>query len=361
MTHSEATAEARSREALSSEARSGAPAGIDPEKVGAWIRERFGADEVEYEVLSVGRSNLTFTLLVDGRKRWVLRRPPLGHTGGSAHNVAREGRIMAALGPTDVPVPHVLEIVDDPAVMEVPFVFMDHCAGFALNTPEDWACIPADRREATAFGMVDTLAAIHSVDVDAVGLTDLRRPGSLIERQLRRWLSQFETITTRDIPEIKAVHDVLASRVPPAELSPVGIAHGDFKPNNMIFAEDGSVQAVVDWELTAIGETLTDLGYFVAMLTTPEDFTSIWVPREADGFPSAQSLVARYEEATGATAHNVGYYAAFAMWKLACIREGVYTRLITGQMGDLDLDPTYAGEGVEQLAQQALTILEEEN
>nr|WP_272902506.1 phosphotransferase family protein [Brevibacterium daeguense] len=338
-----------------------APAGIDPQKVGRWIENRFGVSEVTYSVLSIGRSNLTFTVEVDGQKRWVLRRPPLGHKGGSAHNVAREGRIMAALGPTDVPVTNVLEIVDDPEVMEVPFVFMEHCPGFPINTPEDWARIPEDRRRGTAFGMVDTLAAIHRVDVEAVGLGDLRRPGGLIERQLRRWLGQFEDITQRDIPEIREVHDVLKREMPEFSDSAIGIAHGDYKPNNMIFAPDGTINAVVDWELTAIGEVLTDLGYFIAMLTTPDELTSIWVPRPADGFPTTEELIARYEDRSGIRAENVDYYAAFAMWKLACIREGVYTRLITGQMGDLDFDPETAGAGVESLARQALAILKEEN
>lgn len=337
------------------------PAGLDPTAVGRWIADRFGVTDVTYSVLSIGRSNLTYTVDVDSKPRWVLRRPPLGHKGGSAHNVAREGRIMAALGPTDVPVTNVLDIVDDADVMEVPFVFMDHCPGFPINTPEDWFGIPDDRKRDTAFGMVDTLAAIHRVDVDAVGLSDLRRPGGLIERQLRRWLGQFEQITQRDIPEIREVHDVLLEAMPQVENSVIGIAHGDYKPNNMIFAPDGTINAVVDWELTAIGEVLTDLGYFIAMLTTPEELTSIWVPRPADGFPSKDELIARYEQQSGIRADNVNYYAAFAMWKLACIREGVYTRLITGQMGDLDFDPEIAGAGVEQLAQQALAILKEEN
>ncbi|MGM0698722.1 MAG: phosphotransferase family protein [Actinomycetota bacterium] len=334
------------------------PAGFDADSIGRWIERRFGISDFDVEVMSVGRSNLTFTILVDGNPRWVLRRPPLGHEGGSAHNVAREGRIMAALNDSDVPVPTVLDIVDDPEVLDVPFVFMDHCPGFPINTPTEWESIPPENRRDCAFGMVDALAAIHSVDVDAVGLSDLRRPGGLIDRQLRRWIGQVEKIAMRETPIIHEVHDVLREAMPDPAGSPVGIAHGDFKPNNMIFAPSGSVNAVVDWELTAIGEVLTDLGYFVAMLTVPEQYTSIWVPRADDGFPTTDELIDRYQEVSGHEVHDVSYYSAFAMWKLACIREGVYTRLATGKMGDLDLDPEEAGAGVEDLARQALHLLE---
>lgn len=337
-----------------------APAGLDSQKVGRWINDTFGVSEVNYSVLSVGRSNLTYTVEVDGAPRWVLRRPPLGHQGGSAHDVEREGRIMAALGNTAVPVPNVLEIVDDPAVMEVPFVFMEHCPGFPINTPQDWAQIPAEKQRATAFGMVDTLATIHQADLDAAGLGHLRRPGRLIERQLRRWLGQFNNITQRDIPAIAEVHDVLVARMPEAHDVATGLAHGDFKPNNMIFAADGTINAVVDWELTAVGDVLTDLGYFVAMCETPMQYTNIWVPQPTDGFPTTQELIGHYEQRTGAQTQNVNYYAAFALWKLACIREGVYTRMITGQMGDLAIDAEETGDGVEGLAAQALAMLDAE-
>ena len=338
-----------------------APAGFDATTIGLWLKHRFGVTDFDVEVMSIGRSNLTFTITVDGLPRWVLRRPPLGHSGGSAHNVAREGRIMAALADSSVPVPHVIDIVDDPDVLEVPFVFMDHCPGFALNAPSDWARIPQgpgpDDKRSCAFGMVDTLAAIHRVDIDEVGLGDLRRPGGLIERQLRRWLGQVEELTLRDIPIIREVHDALIESMPDPAGSPVGLAHGDFKPNNMIFAPEGTVNAVVDWELSAIGEVLTDLGYFIAMLTVPEEYTSIWVPTPDLGFPGSDELIDRYQEVSGHEVHDVDYYAAFAMWKLACIREGVYTRLVTGKMGDLDLDPESAGAGVEGLARQAMTLL----
>src|SRR5699024_5520554 len=142
----------------------------------------------------------------------------------------------------------------------------------------------------------------------------------------------------------------LLKSMPDPAGSPVGIAHGDFKPNNLIFSDSGSVNAVVDWELTAVGEVLTDLGYFIAMLTVPEEDTSISVTTIEDAFPATDELIASYQDISGHEVHDVGYYSTFAMWKLACIREGVYTRLATGKMGDLDLDPEVAGAGVENLA-----------
>ncbi|WP_420732834.1 phosphotransferase family protein [Brevibacterium luteolum] len=340
-------------------ARSGVPAGIDAERVGAWIAEHHGADpgRLSYEVMSVGRSNLTYTVRCDGEPRWVLRRPPLGHTGGSAHNVAREGRIMAALKDTDVPVVNVLDIVDDANVLDVPFVFMDHCPGFPLNTPADLARIPAGQRRQTAFNLVDSLAAIHRVDIDAVGLGDLRRPGGFVERQLRRWLGQYEAITTRDLPAIREVHAELVARMPDDSQAAVGLVHGDFKPNNAIFTPAGEIAAVVDWELSAIGEVVTDLGYLVAMLYSDPNLTHIWVPSVAEGFPEKSELIARYEESAGREAAHVDYYAGFALWKLACISEGVYTRILKGQMGDTGFDPEQAGQGVEELALAGLDLI----
>src|SRR5699024_10337824 len=154
-------------------------------------------------------------------------------------------------------------------------------------------------------------AAIHAFDIDEVGLADLRRPGGLIERQLRRWLGQVEQIAMRETPMIHEVHDVLLKSMPDPAGSPVGIAHGDFKPNNLICWAIGSVNAVVDCELTAVGEVLTDLGYFIAMLTVPEEYTSIWVPTVEDGFPATDELIARYQAFSGHEVHDVVYYSAF--------------------------------------------------
>jgi aminoglycoside phosphotransferase (APT) family kinase protein len=337
---------------------SGLPTGIGP-GVRPWVAARAGVEEaaVGFRVLSVGRSNLTFTVTLDGADRWVLRRPPLGHQGGSAHDVSREGRIMAALGPTSVPVPTILEIVDDPTVLEVPFVFQDHCDGFPIHEPADLELIPASGSVAGSMrSMVDALAEIHRVDIDAVGLGDLRRPGGFVERQLRRWLGQYEAITTRDIPVIREAQAALSREIPPETVT--GLVHGDVKPNNMLFDRtSGEVQAVVDWELSSVGDVVTDLGYLLAMMFVPIEYTGIWTPTVEEGGLTAEQVTARYAELTGQDTSRVPYYAAFAAWKLACIREGVYTRLKQGRMGDLDLDPEETGAGVEPLAAYALDIL----
>src|SRR5699024_6426851 len=226
------------------------------------------------------------------------------------------------LSDSAVPVPNVLEIVDDAEVLDVPFVFMDHCPGFAINTAEDWARSPdgpgPDDKRSCAFGMIDTLAAIHAVDIDEVGLADLRRPGGLIERQLRRWLGQGEQIAMRETPMIHEVHDVLLKSIPDPAGSAGGSAHADFKPNNLIVAgtpagiahgdfkpdcRDSSVsaapKAVVDPEVTAVGEVPSELGYLVAMLPVPEEATSTWVPTVEDGFPAAAELIARDQQVSG--------------------------------------------------------------
>ena len=335
------------------------PQGIDGPALRRWISRTQGVDPetVGFSVLSVGRSNLTFVVTLAGEPRWVLRRPPLGHQGGSAHDVQREGRIMAALGPTNVPVPTILEIVDDPDVLEVPFVFQDHCPGFPIHAPEDLALIPASGSvRDSMLSMVRALGAVHAVDIDAVGLGDLRRPGGFVERQLRRWLGQFEAITTRDLPVIAEVQAQLSRSIPPE--TSTGLVHGDVKPNNMLFDRDtGEVRAIVDWELSSIGDVVTDLGYLLSMMFVDDSLTGIWTPSVEDGSPTAEEIAQTYQSLTGRDTSDVPYYAAFAVWKLACIREGVYTRLKQGRMGDLDVDPEQAGASVEALAASALDIL----
>ena len=244
-----------------------------------------------------------------------------------------------------------------PDVLEVPFVFQDHCPGFPIHAPEDLALIPASGSvRDSMLSMVRALAAVHAVDIDAVGLGDLRRPGGFVERQLRRWLGQFEAITTRDLPVIGQVQAQLSRSIPPE--TSTGLVHGDVKPNNMLFDRDtGEVRAIVDWELSSIGDVVTDLGYLLSMMFVDDSLTGIWTPSVEDGSPTAEEITQTYASLTGRDTSDVPYYAAFAVWKLACIREGVYTRLKQGRMGDLDVDPEQAGASVEALAASALDIL----
>lgn len=367
------------------EAPAGLPAGLAQGDLAGWMRDRFGIAEFTARALSVGRSNLTYLLEVDGAPRFVLRRPPLGHTGGSAHDVVREGRIMAGLANTPVPVPRIAALAEAGAPLECPFVLMEYVPGSAMSETHHLTDLTPEARKECGLRMIDVMAAIHTVDIDAVGLEWLRKPGSLLERQLRRWMLQFEASAGRDLPIMHELHAELVARMP-QEGGPgtgtagarTGIAHGDFKPNNLIFgfsppprprpaalgtrplahtAEVPPVNAVVDWELTAYGDVLTDLGYFICTLETQRDHAVVWMPTYADGMPSRAEVIERYVAAGGTEPVDLPFYIAFAMWKLAAIREGVNARIANGQMADLDLAAEVDWDAVPALAEQAREVL----
>jgi len=290
-------------------------------------------------------------------RRFVLRRPPLGHVLQSAHDMGREHRIIAALGPTPVPVPEALAFCDDEAVNDAPFYVMAFVSGVVLDDERDAEReldVPA--RAAAGRSLVDVLADLHAVDPDAVGLGDLGRKEGYVERQLRRWQSQFEKSRTRDIPAMQEVHHRLAAHVPQQRRT--GIVHGDYRLGNCLVGDDGAVRAGLDWELCTLGDPLADLGWLVAWWVEPGQSAAHLrrsVPSMAPGFESHRVLVERYVERSGADAADLEYYVAFAYWKLACIAEGVHARYRAGVMGAATSAEIEAfGEQVRLLADAAL-------
>jgi aminoglycoside phosphotransferase (APT) family kinase protein len=334
--------------------------GIAQERVDQWLAEHVAGVEppFRYSLIAGGRSNLTFEV-VDGRgRRFVLRRPPLGGVLQSAHDMGREHRIISALAPTPVPVPTPLGYCPDPEVNGAPFYVMEFVEGVVLAEAGDVGPeLGEPERRAVAESMVDVLADLGAVDPDQVGLGDLGRREGYVERQLKRWMRQFEQSTSREIPAVAESHRLLSRHVPPQQRT--GIAHGDYRLGNCMVGPDG-VRAVLDWELCTLGDPLADFGWLMADWVEPGEPSDHLrgAPVSAlPGFPPRSVMIARYEERTGADLSRLDFYVALALWKLACIAEGVYARYRAGVMGDDGADVIERfGERVVALAEAAREI-----
>ncbi len=302
--------------------------GIDAASLEPWLVRNVpgAAPPFRYRLITGGRSNLTFEVTDAAGQRTVLRRPPLGHLLPTAHDVLREHRIIAALGPTPVPVPPALAACDDPAVNGAPFFVTRFVDGIVLDTAEKAAPIDPAARTALAESLIDVLARLHAVDPDAVGLGDLSKREGYLERQVRRWSRQWERSRTRELPLIDDVAARLQREMPPQR--GVTIVHGDYRFGNCIVdVARCEIAAVLDWELCTLGDPLADLGHLAVYWHDPAlPLPLTNDPTAAGGFPAFGDLANRYARATGRDVANLGYYRAFAAWRLAVIAEGVAAR-----------------------------------
>jgi aminoglycoside phosphotransferase (APT) family kinase protein len=333
-----------------------APEGIDRVALEAWFAEHVEATEppLSFERIAGGHSNLTYRVTDAAGRRWALRRPPLGRRLGSAHDMAREHKVVSALGPTDVPVAPVVGLCHEDTVNGAPFYVMEFVEGPILRGVAEAEAFPdeADRR-AIGERVADTLVAIHAVDPDQVGLGDLGRKQDYVARQLRRWQGQWEKSRTRELAAIDAVHERLAARIP--EQGPATIVHGDYRLDNMILTPAGEVAAVVDWELCTLGDPLADVG--LLMVYWPErgeETIALGQPANlAPGFPSREELRDRYAGRSGRDLSQLDFFVALGYWKLAIILEGVYARYAAGQYGKVDPGIEQFARLVERLAEAA--------
>jgi len=358
--------------------------GINAASVTAWL-----ADHIEdvrapftFELISGGRSNLTFKVTDAAGRRLVLRRPPMSHVLPTAHDMGREYRIISALRPTPVPVAPALGYCDDEAVNERPFYIMEFVDGFILRgAAEGRAALDERTRRVAGEDLVDVLAAIHHVDVDEVGLGSLARRDGYIERQLRRWHGQFqqsqlqarEIGVYRPVPLVDEVHRLLADRVP--QQHGTAIVHGDYRIDNTVISAEGRVQAVLDWELCTLGDALADVGTLMAYwsdqaVAEMADAQPVRGGGEAGGatgqlaatalpgFPSRAEVAKRYADRSGRDLSELGFYVAFAYWKLACILEGVYVRYAANAMSADRGAADALAPGVEDRARRALDALQ---
>lgn len=340
-----------------SEDRESRTEGIDEARVSRWLATSIeGATApFRFDVIAGGRSNLTFLVTDALGNRFVLRRPPLGHVLATAHDMAREHRIIAAVGGTNVPVPRALGLCTDESVNGAPFYVMSYVEGVVLDSAERAALLDPTLRHQASLHLIDVLADLHSVDIDAVGLGDLARRQGYIERQLRRWSTQWENSKTRELPAIDEVHRRLAEKIP-AQQGEV-IAHGDFRFGNCLTdVRTGRIAAVLDWELCTLGDPLADLGYLgVYWSDGPSNALRANDPTPAGGFALYRELVDRYAARTGRDVSGIDYYVAFSCWRLAVISEGVYARYLHGAMGArTGVDLSTMKLGPEGLADRAL-------
>jgi aminoglycoside phosphotransferase (APT) family kinase protein len=338
---------------------SGVP-GIDVPRLTSWLAGALpGAGPITgIDLLAGGRSNLTY-LLVLGDRRVVLRRPPLGHVLPTAHDMKREYTVLSALAGSDVPVPAPLALCSDEDVVGAPFYVMDHVEGRVLRTPEDAHDVtPADAL-ALSERLAEVLAAIHLLDVERAGLSDFGRPQGYLARQLKRWGRQWEASHPADPgSRTDESYDRLVKRL--GERLPddghSGLVHGDFRLDNALvrLRPEPQIAAVVDWEMSTLGDPLSDLGLTLVYWADPgeTDRTPVTVGSTVTGSPgflTRRQFADRYARLTGYDLADLDFYVAFGCYKLAVILEGIHARF---------LQKATVGEGFEQIGASVPVFLD---
>ena len=303
--------------------------GIDPAAVTRWF-DQLGVEftgPLRFERIGLGQSNLTYLVHDADDRRWVLRRPPLGQLLSRAHDVAREARIMAALAPTDVPVPQILGVARDPEIAEVPLVLMEFIDGQVLDTMAIAESLAPQRRRQIGVSLPATLAKVHAVDIDAVGLSGLASHKPYAQRQLKRWAGQWEQSKTRELPGLDELTRRLIAAAP--EQRELSLVHGDFHLRNVIASRGtGAVIGVLDWELSTLGDPLADIGTLLAYWPEPGEDIGDFPASTLNGFPDRAELARIYLERTGRDPQALKYWHVLGLWKLAIIAEGVMRRVM---------------------------------
>jgi len=337
--------------------------GIDVERVTSWLTENVAGAHAPFafDAITGGHSNLTITVTGADGRRFVLRRPPLGHVLASAHDMEREHRIISGLQSSSVPVPPIVGLCTDVDVNGSPFYVMDFVDGHVLRDVDvTESTLDLTARANASRSLVDTMAKIHDVDLEVAGLNELGRHEGYIARQLKRWYGQWNQGKTRELAAVDSVHARLLERIP--EQGAASIVHGDYRLDNCMVDDRGDVIAVLDWEICTLGDPLADLGLLQVYWTGPDDDPSAWTgsATTVPGFWNRAQLAERYAEVSGRDIGQLDFYVAFAYWKLACILEGVYSRYLGGALGDQDPAALQAFKTqVDDAAAQAERCLEE--
>lgn len=321
-----------------------APEGYDVAAVEAWIREHVPSlsPPLEWTRLEGGHSNLTYRIEDSNGNRAVIRRPPRGELLPKAHDMGREWAIISALGPTAVPVAPALGFCPGADVTGAHFYVMGLVAGRALYSADDteeWVSL--EHRERLAWSFIDVLAELHSLDPDAIGLGDLGRKDNYIGRQLRTWYRSWTASAEAadyDDPQLHELQDFFNNNIP--EQGPARLVHGDYGVHNCLVGSDARIAAVLDWEISTLGDPLADLAYALNQWSLPGDpMPPRTNPATAvAGFPGRDALAARYAERTGRDLSQLDFYIGFNWCKTAMIIHGVYARYIEGKKDTTGID-----------------------
>ena len=335
--------------------------GYDTQSVEAWIQRSpvWLSPPLTWTRLEGGHSNLTYKLEDGEGKSAVIRRPPLGELLPKAHDMSREWALISALGPTAVPVPAALAFCDDVGVTGAHFYVMGFVEGHTLygaNDTERW--MPEASRLNFARTFINVLAELHALDPDAVGLGDLGKKENYVGRQLKTWYRSWNASIEGaefDDPRAHTLQEYFLANMP--EQGPAKVVHGDYSVHNILTTSEGAIAAVLDWEISTLGDPLADLAY--ALNQWPDESDSV-PPRpematSAPGFPGRREMARWYAERTGRDLSMLDYYAGFNRWKTAAITHGVYARYMAGQKSTKGVDL----EGLRKIVEHSLTLAEQ--
>jgi aminoglycoside phosphotransferase (APT) family kinase protein len=307
-------------------------------------------DDLTVEQIAGGASNLTYRVR-SGADDWILRLPPTFVTATS-NDMTREWTVLQALYGTDIPVPRVIRTCEDASVLGAPFYLMERLDGIVFRSVEDVRHLDEEQSRACTEDLIDVLARLHAIDPVAVGLADFGRPAGFLDRQVRRWTKQWDQTKFAEVPAIDEVARRLAAAVPPE--GEAAIVHGDYSFNNTVYFRDPPtrLQGVLDWELSTLGDPLTDVGMLA--LYWGEIAESIWTGTQAHranaGFGTTGEMLERYALSSGRDLTDIDFYVALATFKMAVIIAGARVRI-----QDADIERAAQLEGkVRHLAEVAL-------
>ena len=320
------------------------PEGYKVEAVEAWIDKNIPALSPPFiwTRLEGGHSNLTYQLEDVNGALAVIRRPPQGQLLPKAHDMSREWALISALGPTMVPVPEAMGFCEKPNVTGAWFYVMGHINGRPLYSNEETlAWVPEEKRPTLANSFVDVLAGLHTLNPDDIGLGDLGKRDSYVGRQLKTWYRSWTSSqegADYDDPRAHELQQFFLNNLP--EQGQTRVVHGDYGLHNCLTGPDSTVAAVVDWEISTLGDPLADLTYALNSFPDPTDEIPISpdAATNVSGFPSRSEMAQRYAEKTERDLSNLDYYTGFNRWKSACILHGVYARYMEGKKSAAGVD-----------------------